>query len=551
MASEQLSRRENITTERKIQNAEDSVPQRTTHFELRETHELGPNFQSLPRNENQAYLDRGARAPLSANVSESYLDRARVPLNANIPEHRVREKEDFGGVRDMGKFQMESKGGNKSLAEDRETLDTRSRMVTGTPHIKEASGKGQVVEERERARERAMEEEEKRLTMEEISKYRNQAQQSALEALSAAQEKYERAKQATNETLRNTTQAAQEKGEAAQAKDATFEKTQQGYEMTGDTVSNSARTASEKAAQAKNTTLGKTQQGYEATRDTVSNAARTAAEYATPAAEKARCVAVQAKDVTLETGKTAAEKAKCAAEIAAKVAVDLKEKATVAGWTASHYATQLTVDGTRAAANAVEGAVGYVAPKASELAAKSVETVKGLAASAGETAKEFTARKKEESWREYEAKRASQLQEGEEILPSTGGIGKVLPSGERTQAQGTNLQEKVQGKGSDILGAVTETVSDIGSSMIKPIDNANTKVKEHGGTTITPKGQDAGGVLDAIGETIAEIAHTTKVIVVGEDDEVEKSMQKNIGSDSHSLDRAKHEGYRAPKNNVS
>ncbi|CAL5200337.1 unnamed protein product [Lathyrus oleraceus] len=518
MASEQLSRRENITTERKIQNAEDSVPQRTTHFELRETHELGPNFQSLPRNENQAYLDRGARAPLSANVSESYLDRARVPLNANIPEHRVREKEDFGGVRDMGKFQMESKGGNKSLAEDRETLDTRSRMVTGTPHIKEASGKGQVVEERERARERAMEEEEKRLTMEEISKYRNQAQQSALEALSAAQEKYERAKQATNETLRNTTQAAQEKGEAAQAKDATFEKTQQ---------------------------------GYEATRDTVSNAARTAAEYATPAAEKARCVAVQAKDVTLETGKTAAEKAKCAAEIAAKVAVDLKEKATVAGWTASHYATQLTVDGTRAAANAVEGAVGYVAPKASELAAKSVETVKGLAASAGETAKEFTARKKEESWREYEAKRASQLQEGEEILPSTGGIGKVLPSGERTQAQGTNLQEKVQGKGSDILGAVTETVSDIGSSMIKPIDNANTKVKEHGGTTITPKGQDAGGVLDAIGETIAEIAHTTKVIVVGEDDEVEKSMQKNIGSDSHSLDRAKHEGYRAPKNNVS
>lgn len=127
----------------------------------------------------------------------------------------------------------------------------------------------------------------------------------------------------------------------------------------------------------------------------------------------------------------------------------------------------------------------------------------------------------------------------------------MLPSGERTQAQGTNLQEKVQGKGSDILGAVTETVSDIGSSMIKPIDNANTKVKEHGGTTVTQKGQDAGGVLDAIGETIAEIAHTTKVIVVGEDDEVEKSMQKNIGSDSHSLDRAKHEGYRAPKNNVS
>jgi hypothetical protein len=34
-----------------------------------------------------------------------------------------------------------------------------------------------------------------------------------------------------------------------------------------------------------------------------------------------------------------------------------------------------------------------------------------LAASAGETAKEFTAKKKDESWREYEAKRVSgQLQ---------------------------------------------------------------------------------------------------------------------------------------------
>ncbi|MCI40181.1 seed biotin-containing protein SBP65-like, partial [Trifolium medium] len=46
-----------------------------------------------------------------------------------------------------------------------------------------------------------------------------------------------------------------------------------------------------------------------------------------------------------------------------------------------------------------------------ELASKSVDVVKGLAASAGETAKEFTSKKKDESWREYEAKRVSgQLQ---------------------------------------------------------------------------------------------------------------------------------------------
>jgi len=399
----------------------------------RESHELGSNFQSLPdRNENQ-----------------SYLDRAHVRDRANVTGNRVGEKEDFGGVRDVGKFQMESKG----LTDDREKLDSRTKVVSGTPHVKEMNrgmGTGQVVAEKgrktedlgtrgegtfgregrvvgagnvdsmwgrtaeeqkgraremeeERAREKLEEtrgrkvgaenegamlgksvaeqrerarEEEKRSSLEEIGKYRNQAQQNEMDAISAAQERYEKAKQATNETLSNTAQTTREK--TAQAM--------------------------EKAAQAKDATLAKTQQGYEATKDTVSSAAKTAADYSSTAAEKAKSAAVQAKDVTLETGKTAAE-------VASKVAVDLKDKATVAGWTAAHYSTKLTVDGTKAAANVVEGAAGYVVPKAAELAAKSVDVVKGLAASAGETAKEFTAKKKDESWREYESKRASgQLQ---------------------------------------------------------------------------------------------------------------------------------------------
>lgn len=45
-----------------------------------------------------------------------------------------------------------------------------------------------------------------------------------------------------------------------------------------------------------------------------------------------------------------------------------------------------------------------------ELRAKSVDTVTGLAAAASETAKEYTARKKEESERELKAKRAAQNQ---------------------------------------------------------------------------------------------------------------------------------------------
>lgn len=408
----------------------------------RESHELGSNFQSLPdRNENQ-----------------SYLDRAHVRDSANVAG-----KEDFGGVRDVGKFQMESKG----LTDDREKLDSRTKVVSGTPHVKEMNrgmGTGQLVAEKgrktedlgtrgegkvpgagnvgsmwgrsaeeqkgraremeeERAREKLEEtrgrkvggenegvilgksvaeqrgragagnegamlgksaaeqrerarEEEEKMSLEEIGKYRNQAQQNEMDAISAAQERYEKAKQATNETLNNTAQTTREK--TAQAM--------------------------EKAAQAKDATVEKTQQGYEATKDTVSSAAKTATEYATPVAEKAKSAVVQAKDVTVETGKTAAE-------VASKVAVDLKDKATVAGWTAAHYSTKLTVDGTKAAAHAVEGAAGYVVPKAAGLALKSVDVVKGLAASAGETAKEFTAKKKDESWREYETKRASgQLQ---------------------------------------------------------------------------------------------------------------------------------------------
>jgi len=110
------------------------------------------------------------------------------------------------------------------------------------------------------------------------------------------------------------------------------------------------------------------------------------------------------------------------------------------------------------------------------------------------------------------------------------------------QVQGKGSDEMMKNKplgGSDVLGAVTETVSDIGNNMVKATDISK--------VNLTQEGQ-GGGVLDAIGETIAEIAHTTKVIVVGEDDEAVEESRKNIGSESHSIDRAKHEGHQASKN---
>ncbi|KAJ1417385.1 Late embryogenesis abundant protein [Sesbania bispinosa] len=645
MASEQLARRENTTTEREIRVEKDRVPKMTTHFEhlaeqgkeppqgsieelqggkmvkdhagkaigdvggrgkARETHELGAHFESLAdkvRGEGHTERDSGH----AANI-----------LRDKQSEGATREG--HGGVRDVGKFEM--KGERKgSGSRGREELERQTREVMGTPGVKEKSrgDKGQVVAEKGRVKEQeAMgrvgaenegsipagitlrfdenkargrtggekaREEIERSTMEEISKYRDQA-------LSAAQERRE-AKQPTNETLNSTT--TQEKT----AREIAMEKASQAKDVT-----------LEKASQAKDVTLEKGQQGYAATKDTLSSAAKTAADYTAPvaekakgytaqAAEKAKDVTVQAKDVTVETGKTAAE-------YAGKVAADLKDKAAAAGWTAAHFSAEKTVQGTKAAANVVEGAAGYAGQKAAQLASKGVDAVKGLAASAGETAKEYTARKKEESQRELEAKKAAQNQEVEG-RPSEG-IGetvsqyaqKLKPSGESTQggqAQGTGQEgmgssvltaigetmgtvgEKVKkpfeslsltgggGKesgydqsagqvqgnetmtagemlgdaaqrmkkpldditegGSEVLGAVGETVGEIGQNMIKPAK----KVQERG-----QEGK-GGGVLDAIGEAIVEIAQTTQVIVAGDDD---RESRHNIGSESRLTDRGKH-----------
>ncbi|MCI45055.1 seed biotin-containing protein SBP65-like, partial [Trifolium medium] len=64
------------------------------------------------------------------------------------------------------------------------------------------------------------------------------------------------------------------------------------------------------------------------------------------------------------------------------------------------------------------------------------------------------------------------------------------------QVQGNEEMMKNNNKalgGSDVLGAVTETVSDIGSNIIKSTENTANKVKD----TLTQEAQ-GGGVLDAI-----------------------------------------------------
>lgn len=137
---------------------------------------------------------------------------------------------------------------------------------------------------------------------------------------------------------------------------------------------------------------------------------------------------------------------------------------------------------------------------------------------------------------------------------TSGGEGKRVGAGEVQGNKGnegmtTNIGEKLSDAaqtmkkplsnitegGKEVMGAVTETVGNIGSNIIKPAE----KVQEQRGQ----EGQSGGGVLDAIGETIVEIAQTTKVLVVGEDD---KESKQNIGL----TNRAKHEHDQPPPRSV-
>ncbi|XP_061367323.1 seed biotin-containing protein SBP65-like [Gastrolobium bilobum] len=538
MASEQMPRRENNMMEREVhiekQRKEDTG-------RARETRELGTHFESLPDNVRRS--ERGGDH--KEKERELYSDRAK---EAEEKAKREREK-GGGGVHQVGKFEMEAEGkdSREEALRDRADLERRTREVKGRVLSgEEKERRGQVEAEKARtmenrrddkARDRAEdkvkgrlggtegqgrecreeekeegryrvggenEEENERSRLGEIGKYRAQAQHKAMDAIAAAQERYDNAKQALSEAPPSSaTQTSQdksmhEKEKATQEKDATTEKGQQGYVET------------------KDVTGEKGQKGYVGAKDTISNVAKSAVDYTAPVAEKA-------KDVTVESGKSAA-----------KVAADLMDKATVAGWNAAHYSAEKTVEGTKAATNAVQGAAGYAGQKASELAAKSVGTAKGLAAAAGDTAKEYTARKKEEAERELETKRAAQNQESKQRPSAENTTGNNVQSFQGGQGQpqgrkgsevmtttGETLGNVATDRGSKVLGAVGETVAEIGETMIKPAE----KVQQQG---VEGKG---GGVLDAIGETIADIAQTTKVLAVGEG---ETESRQSIGSKSSS-----------------
>ncbi|KAK7405030.1 hypothetical protein VNO78_06177 [Psophocarpus tetragonolobus] len=422
-------------------------------------------------------------------------------------EGREWKKEEKQRSSPRGKVEAEKAGPEEAKPKGRENAETKQ-------------GGG---EEQGRGRE-----ENDQLSLEEISKYRAEARQNSFDAIEAAKEKYERAKQEASEAAKERNKQANE--EAAKE---TYERARQ---EASEAVKERNKQANE-AIKAKDFNREKSQQvnvkaegetedkGYGEAKDTIINVDHTTSEaLAFTTAQYLGEKAAQAKDATVETCKSAA-----------KVAADLKDQAIVTGWNAAHYSTEMTemtVEGAKAATNVVKGAAEYAGQKASELAAKSVDN-----------AKEYTGRKKMEAEKDLAAKRESQNQESKE-RPSAkattesfqigqgqqnqehGGEWEHVDAQERNQCGVGEREQKPLGNiigetlgsaaqtikkplnkaaegGREVLGAVGETVVEIGESIAKPAQ----KVQHQG---------EGGGVLNAIGETIAEIAETTKVIVAGE-----------------------------------
>ncbi|WVZ02485.1 hypothetical protein V8G54_023291 [Vigna mungo] len=333
------------------------------------------------------------------------------------PSKKVKERDDrveADGKESFGEKERElvsdrARSGNivkdKEVEEGREKdkLEGRTRLVEGKVWNEEEKRRKNPlrgkVDGEEHGKGRGREQNEQP-SLEDISKYRAEAQEKAMNAVEAAKEKYEkkREKQAEIEASKERNKQANEEG--TQEKDFTREKGRQEGNLEGDTVD-------------------KTGGG------------------------------INGENV----GEEAVEIGKIASS---KMAADLRERAIVTGWSAAQYSTEMTVEVAKAATTIVEEAVEYLGQKAYELAAKSVDTATGLAAATGENAKEYTARKKKEAERALEAKRETQNQ-------------------------------------------ANETVAEIGENMVKP---------EHQ--------SEGGGVLNSIGETIAEIAETTRIMVSGE-----------------------------------
>ncbi|KAJ9177131.1 hypothetical protein P3X46_012381 [Hevea brasiliensis] len=400
------ARRENTTTEREVYLERDSVPKMTTHFQSLTTKDSDGGKETRQRTNREL----GSERERSANT-----------VGASDKAGEARETNEVGAQFES----LADKGTDIDASRDN---DEKKRTAEG-----KSDGKGSTEAERAGKEDDG---ENKQLSLEEISKLRQKAQQNSVEALKGAQERYEKAKEKTGQGLGVTVEYAKEKGaqtkdtvregaqrtskqiaeKGSQAKDSVLEGAQKTTQYVTEKGTQAKDTLKQKGAQAKDTVLEGAQRtsqqiaekGSQA-KGTVLEGAQRTTQYATEKGSQAKDSVVegaqktsqrmaekgtQAKDTVLE------EKAATAKNATGEVALDVKDRAAVTGWTAAHYTTEKTVEGTKAAAKAVQG----VTEKAAELAANSFNVAKQAAVSTGESITEDTARKKEEAERGLEAR---------------------------------------------------------------------------------------------------------------------------------------------------
>ncbi|XVF58614.1 hypothetical protein PTKIN_Ptkin07bG0080600 [Pterospermum kingtungense] len=480
MASNQASRRENTTTERESYIEKHRVPKMTTHFEsLAEKAIRDSDAKETPQPQAHAH--------------------AHALVADQNPQHRPSEFESLA-----------EKVGNITAQEEEEDKARKGRekeLGGGTRGPNLVIGKFEVgVEDKNESSDRGA-----NLSVEEIGQLRASAQQNSAEAIRAAEERYNKPKESAKEKGSQEKESHLQSTQHAEAKDNVVQGAQNVALQAKDTILESAKRTSE----TKDVATEKIQHGYVATKDSLVSAGKTVVDYTAPKAAQAKDYALQtavkAKDTAVDVSKNIAsyagekaiatkdvtiEKGKGVAELAGEVAVDVKDKAVAAGWHAAHYTTEKAVEGTKVAAGVVEGVAEYAGHKAVEIASKPLGAAKEAAAAAGETMIQYTARKKEESERELEAKRSStKIQQG--IDES------------RPQRQVENREQRPTD---------SQQHEDISKKMTQ---------ETYHGLAGEDKEEDQTGVLGAIGETIVEIAQTTKDLVIGPSPEEQKTERDN------------------------
>ncbi|KAL2328131.1 hypothetical protein Fmac_021558 [Flemingia macrophylla] len=420
--------------------------------------------------------------------------------------NREKEKEresgdDGGGVHHVRKFETKGDEKKKGLTEKTE-LERRTREVKGrewNEEEKQRRPRGKVEAEKARPMEKSREEakgrensetkegrgveqggeeqgsgreetgeENKQSSLEEISRYRAEAQQKAINAIEGAKERYDKEKE-----KESATEASREKAteEATQAKDkgGNDAKHGKGRKETGE---ENEQLSLEEISKYRAEAQQKAMNAIEGAKERYEREKLAASEASEERDLKENEEATQAKDKKAETRE-----------------LDTKEYA------------ERDLEAKREAQNQEQGGkwepgpIGQTIDQVPERTAKADES--NIFGGVQE-------RNQREGVGDTSTGEREQKPLGDDIIgESFQGKGDVMTSiGEKLGSAAQTIKkplDKATEGGREVLGAVGETVVEIGE-MVIPTQKVHIEVKE----------------LNAIGETIAEIAETTRVIVAGE-----------------------------------